>query len=95
MWRALLLAVFAVTLAFVVTAVPIMISGKNPLLAYWALLRGAIGSVDAVAFAFNKSTPYVLSGVGVAMCFRARVINIGSEGQIAIGGVAAGPGSPL
>jgi ABC-type uncharacterized transport system permease subunit len=89
MWRALLLAVFAVTLAFVVTAVPIMISGKNPLLAYWALLRGAIGSVDAVAFAFNKSTPYVLSGVGVAMCFRARVINIGSEGQIAIGGVAA------
>jgi general nucleoside transport system permease protein len=89
MWRALLLAAFAVTLAFAVTAVPIMVSGKNPLLAYWALLRGAIGSVDAVAFAFNKSTPYVLSGVGVAMCFRARVINIGSEGQIAIGGVAA------
>jgi ABC-type uncharacterized transport system permease subunit len=89
MWRALLLSAFAVTLAFTVTAVPIMISGKNPLLAYWALLRGAIGSVDAVAFAFNKSTPYVLSGVGVAMCFRARVINIGSEGQIAIGGVAA------
>jgi ABC-type uncharacterized transport system permease subunit len=89
MWRALLLAAFAVTLAFAVTAVPIMISGRNPLLAYWALLRGAIGSVDAVAFAFNKSTPYVLSGVGVAMCFRAGVINIGSEGQIAVGGVAA------
>jgi len=89
MWRALLLSAFAVTLAFTATAVPIMISGRNPLLAYWALLRGAIGSVDAVAFAFNKSTPYVLSGVGVAMCFRARVINIGSEGQIAIGGVAA------
>jgi ABC-type uncharacterized transport system permease subunit len=88
-WRALLLAALAVTLAFAVTAVPIMISGRNPLLAYWALIRGAIGSVDAVAFAFNKSTPYVLSGVGVAMCFRARVINIGSEGQIAIGGVVA------
>jgi general nucleoside transport system permease protein len=89
MWRAVLLAALAVTLAFAVAAVPIMLSGKNPLLAYWALVRGAIGSVDAVAFAFNKSTPYVLSGVGVAMCFRARVINIGSEGQIAIGGVAA------
>jgi simple sugar transport system permease protein len=27
--------------------------------------------------------------VGVAICFRARVINIGSEGQIAVGGIAA------
>jgi ABC-type uncharacterized transport system permease subunit len=88
-WRAMLLAALAVTLAFAVTALPIMISGKNPLVAYWALFRGAIGSVDAVAFAFNKSTPYVLSAVGVAICFRARVINIGSEGQIAVGGVAA------
>lgn len=88
-WRAILLAGLAVTLAFVVTALPIMVSGRNPLLAYWALLRGAVGSVDAVAFAFNKSTPYVLSAVGVAICFRARVINIGSEGQLAVGGVAA------
>jgi general nucleoside transport system permease protein len=88
-WRAILLAGLAVALAFIVTALPIMISGRNPLLAYWALLRGAVGSVDAVAFAFNKSTPYVLSAVGVAICFRARVINIGSEGQLAVGGVAA------
>ena len=88
-WRAILLAGLAVTLAFVVAALPIMVSGRNPLLAYWALLRGAVGSVDAVAFAFNKSTPYVLSAVGVAICFRARVINIGSEGQLAVGGVAA------
>src|SRR5262249_58388502 len=34
-------------------------------------------------------TPYVLTGVGVALCFRARVINIGGEGQIALGGLAA------
>src|SRR6202048_4765111 len=88
-WRAPLLAAAAIGLALAVSAVPILISGKNPLLAYWAILRGAIGSADSIAFALNKSTPYILAGVGVAMCFRARVINIGSEGQIAIGGVAA------
>ena len=88
-WRAVLPPLLAVVLAFAVTSLPITISGKNPLLAYWALLKGALGSVDAIAFALNKSTPYVLAGVGVAICFRSRVINIGSEGQIAIGGVAA------
>jgi simple sugar transport system permease protein len=88
-WRAPMLAALAIALALAVGAVPILISGKNPLLAYWAMFRGAVGSVDSIAFAFNKSTPYILAGVGVAMCFRARVINIGSEGQIAVGGVAA------
>jgi len=88
-WRTVLAPALAVALAFAVTALPIAISGKNPVLAYWALLRGAVGSIDAIAFALNKSTPYVLAGVGVAMCFRSKVINIGSEGQIAVGGVAA------
>src|SRR6202023_459573 len=88
-WRAPLLAAAAIGLALAVSAVPILISGKNPLLAYWAMFRGAIGSADSIAFALNKSTPYILAGVGVALCFRARVINIGSEGQIAVGGIAA------
>ena len=79
----------AVSLSFVVAAIPIIVAGKNPLLAYWALVRGACGSLDSIAFALNKSTPYMLAGVGVALCFRARVINIGGEGQIAVGGIAA------
>src|SRR5580704_368522 len=85
----LLAAAIAVLLAFALAGILILASGKNPLVAYWALLRGAFGSVDSVTFALNKSTPYILAGVGVAICFRARVINIGSEGQIAVGGIAA------
>jgi general nucleoside transport system permease protein len=87
--RAVVLASAAVALALGVTAVLIAISGKNPVVAYTALVRGAVGSIDRIAFALNKSTPYILGGVGVALCFRARVINIGAEGQIAVGGIAA------
>jgi general nucleoside transport system permease protein len=87
--RALVLASAAVALALGVTAVLIAMSGKNPLVAYAALVRGAVGSIDRIAFALNKSTPYILGGVGVALCFRAKVINIGAEGQIAVGGIAA------
>jgi simple sugar transport system permease protein len=87
--RALALAAVTVGLSLALTAVLILIAGKNPLAAYWALLKGAVGSVDRIAFALNKSTPYILAGVGVALCFRARLINIGAEGQIAVGGLAA------
>jgi general nucleoside transport system permease protein len=88
-WRRLALAGLAVSLSFVVGAIAIAVSGKSPLLAYWSLFKGAFGSIDSIAFALNKSTPYILTGVGVALCFRARVINIGGEGQIAVGGIAA------
>lgn len=53
------------------------------------MLVGAFGSLDRLAAGLNKATPYILCGTGVALCFRARIINIGGEGQIAIGGLAA------
>lgn len=87
--RTFLLACAAVGLALAVTGVLILIAGKNPVIAYWAMIKGAVGTADRLAFALNKSTPYILAGVGVALCFRAKVINIGAEGQIAVGGIAA------
>ncbi len=88
-YNRLVLSVLAVLSAFAFTAVPIIMSGKSPAVAYWALFKGAFGSVDVIIFALNKSTPYILAGAGVAMCFRARIINIGGEGQIAVGGIAS------
>jgi general nucleoside transport system permease protein len=82
-------AAIAVVLALTCMAFLIALSGKNPIIAYQALFFGAFGSVDRVAFALNKATPYLLAGIGIALCFRAKIINIGGEGQIAIGGLAA------
>lgn len=87
--RTFALATGAALLALGVTAVLILAAGKSPVAAYGALLRGAFGSWDRVVFALNKSTPYIIAGIGVALCFRARVINIGAEGQIAVGGIGA------
>lgn len=79
----------AFALALAIGAVLILLSGRDPIAAYAALVGGALGSPDRIAFALNKATPYVLTAVGVALCFRAKVINIGGEGQIAVGGIAA------
>lgn len=77
----------AFALALAIGAVLILLSGRDPIAAYGALFGGALGSPDRIAFALNKATPYVLTAVGVALCFRAKVINIGGEGQIAMGGI--------
>jgi ABC-type uncharacterized transport system permease subunit len=82
-------AVVTIGLTFALTAVLIGFSGKSPITAYDALFRGAFGSFDRITFALNKATPYVISGIGIALCFRAGIINIGAEGQIALGGLAA------
>jgi simple sugar transport system permease protein len=79
----------AIGAAFAITAVFIVLSGKNPFTAYGLLLQGAFGSWDRVVVALNKTAPYLLAAAGIALCFRGNVINIGAEGQIALGGLAS------
>jgi ABC-type uncharacterized transport system permease subunit len=86
--RAVWLALAAIALAFLATAFLVALAGKNPLTAFAAVLAGAFGSWQRIGVALNKTTPFLLCGVGVALCFRARIINIGGEGQIAVGGLA-------
>ena len=81
--------VMALCIAFAISAVLIALAGANPLTALAAAAAGAFGSPNQVATAFTKATPYLLCSTGVALCFRANVINIGGEGQIALGGLAA------
>ena len=70
-------------------ALLVALSGHNPLAAFAAMATGAVGSPHQIGVALNRATPYLLAGSGVAICFRAGVINIGAEGQIALGGVGA------
>ena len=84
-----LLPLFAVLLAFVVGAAMLLALGANPLTAYLALLDGAFGSVNALAETTVKAIPLLLVGIGITISFRAKVINIGGEGQIVVGALAA------
>jgi general nucleoside transport system permease protein len=81
--------VLAVFTALVLGAVVIWISGGNPLLAYKGLWEGAFGSPKAISETLVWSTPYILAGLAVALAFRGGLFNIGAEGQLALGAVAA------
>ncbi len=81
--------VVAAGLSLLSAALLVALSGHSPLAAFGAMALGAVGSPHQIGVGLNRATPYLLAGSGVAMCFRAGVINIGAEGQIALGGVGA------
>jgi len=53
------------------------------------MLRGAFGSVAALANTGVRTSPLLLGGLGVALGFKAGLLNVGVEGQIYMGGAAA------
>jgi len=81
--------ILAIILAFAVSAVMIVAQGANPFEAYWAMLRGSFGSVAALANTGVRAAPLLLGGLGVALGFKAGLLNVGIEGQIYVGGSAA------
>lgn len=87
--RQLLTALVAVFSALIVGALLIIALGSNPLAAYAAILVGAFGNTNAIAETIVKTTPLLLTGLGLAIAFRARMWNIGAEGQLFIGAMAA------
>jgi len=61
----------------------------NPLVAYSALIDGAVGGVSSITQTLVKATPLLLVGLGVVISYRGGVINIGGEGQLIVGALAA------
>ena len=81
---------FLATLAALgVFAIILMTLGANPIEAYGALIEGAAGSPNAIADTLVKATPLLLIGLGTCIAFRGGVTNIGGEGQLIVGALAA------
>ncbi|MEO8280094.1 MAG: ABC transporter permease, partial [Ideonella sp.] len=57
--------------------------------AYASLLQGGFGSRFAWTETLTRATPLILTGLAVAVAFRARLFNIGAEGQLYAGALAA------
>jgi general nucleoside transport system permease protein len=84
-----LMPVFATAGALTVGAVMLLFLKVNPIEAYAALWDGAFGSTNALAETLVKATPLLLVALGICISFRGDVINIGGEGQMIIGAIAA------
>jgi len=79
----------SVILALVAGGVVILFSGENPITVYRAMAEGALGDRNGVAETLVKTIPLLLTGLGVAVAFRMQLWNIGAEGQLYLGAIAA------
>jgi len=84
-----LLPLLAVPVALLIGAGILLLLGANPLVAFDAMLKGAAGNVSGITQTLVKATPLLLVGLGITIAFRGGVINIGGEGQLLVGALAA------
>jgi general nucleoside transport system permease protein len=87
---ALLLAPLgAVAFTLLVTSLLVAWAGAPVARAYALLLEGGFGSRFAITETLTRATPLVFTGLAAAVAFRARLFNIGAEGQLYAGALAA------
>ena len=81
--------VLSVVLALGLLACGLLALGYAPLPALLALASGAFGSPAAWTATLLKASPLLCTGLAVALSFRCGVWNIGAEGQLYAGALAA------
>ncbi|PZQ03189.1 MAG: ABC transporter permease [Variovorax paradoxus] len=98
---ALLLApVGAVAFTLLVAALLVLWAGAPVARTYGLLLAGGFGSVFAWSETLTRAIPLILTGLAATVAFKAKLFNIGAEGQlyagaiaaVAVGGMHGGPG---
>ena len=71
----------SMAVAMGVALVIVLLSGGDPLAVLRALWVGALGSPSNLAGTLVKSVPMLLTGLSVALAFRAGLFNIGGKGR--------------
>ncbi|QIL82375.1 ABC transporter permease [Diaphorobacter sp. HDW4A] len=81
--------VCALAATLLVAALLVMWAGKPVGATFALLMQGGFGSKFAWSETLTRAIPLILTGLAVAVAFRARLFNIGAEGQLYAGALAA------
>lgn len=87
--RMLGVSIAAAVAALVLAAIPMAFAGLSVFEAYSLMAKGAFGSLFAFTEMLTRATPLILTGLAAAVAFRAKLWNIGAEGQLYAGALAA------
>lgn len=81
--------ILALTIGLSLGAMVTIFAGENPLQILGLLARSAFGSRYDAGMSLFYATPLLFTGLSVALAFRAGLFNVGAEGQLAVGALAA------
>lgn len=88
-WLPPLVSLGALGLALVLGGVVLAVVGGNPFQTYLHMARAAFGDAGVLSDTLTKATPILLCGLACSLAFRAKLWNIGAEGQFFLGAWAA------
>jgi len=88
-WAKFVIPVSAILVTLILSAIPILLAGGQLWKSYFYLFYGALGTRFNLLETFVKASPLLLTGLAVAFAFRAKFWNIGAEGQLLAGALAA------
>lgn len=80
----------AFLLSLVTGGLLILCLGHNPIAVYKSMVIGAWGSNTVIRETIKIAVPLLITAIGISFAFKMKFWNIGAEGQILIGAVAAG-----
>lgn len=80
----------AFLLSLITGGLLILVLGNNPFSVYKAMIVGSWGSKTVIYETIKLSVPLLITAIGISFAFRMKFWNIGAEGQILVGAVAAG-----
>jgi ABC-type uncharacterized transport system permease subunit len=87
--KELLVGIAAVILGLLAGAVLMLVTKNNPVEGYLFLFSGGLMNLERLGNTLAMATPLILTGLSVAFAFRTGLFNIGTPGQVIIGGLAA------
>lgn len=75
--------------AFIIGAVLIIAIGENPLLTYKIMIEKSLFSLSGITKTLHFAAPLILTGLAIAITFKANIFNMGVEGAAVLGGFFA------
>jgi simple sugar transport system permease protein len=82
--------IVVLVLVFGVGSIAMLLAHVSPLVGFGSLFDGAFGTPEEIAETLVQATNLLFPALGIAVAFRAGLFNIGAEGQLVLGGFAAG-----
>lgn len=89
-WMVWCSPVLAIAITFAIVALLFMLMGKDVGRGLEVFLLEPFKGQRALTELALKATPLILCSLGLALCFRANIFNIGAEGQFLWGAIAGG-----
>jgi len=88
-WKVWCIRIGSIVLALLLGALIMAAIGVNPLEAYGTILSGSLGKKTAIRQTVKIAVPLLGCSLAIAPCVKMRFWNIGAEGQITAGAIAA------